>query len=371
MPTEPAPAINAQAATRAWLTRHRSQLWLALRMTVAASLAYALATALGLPQGYWAVLTTIIVTQNSVGGSLKAAAERLVGSVCGALVGATAAIMLPAHTPLVLGVALVAAVAPLALLTALSPGFRIAPVTAIIVLLSTGAAPLGPLGYALDRVLEIALGAVIGLGVSLLLAPARAHAQVLDVASETAALLADVMAALVPAVCAGAPDLGALPMQIQAALNRLDATVAEAARERRSRLSDQPDPEPLYRTLRRLRHDIFALNRTLGEPWPNQAQVALAGPWSTLAETVATTLRSLAQALPDRQVPENDEALQTSAAVFNAAIDAVRRDELTGSLPADLVGRILGSVFLVEQLLRDLGDLLERVREAATPGLRG
>jgi uncharacterized membrane protein YccC len=51
MPTEPAPAINATAALRAWLTCHRSQLWLALRMTIAASLAYALATALGLPQG--------------------------------------------------------------------------------------------------------------------------------------------------------------------------------------------------------------------------------------------------------------------------------------------------------------------------------
>jgi uncharacterized membrane protein YccC len=356
---------------RAWLTRYRSQLWLALRMTVAASLAYALATALGLPQGYWAVLTTIIVTQNSVGGSLKAAAERLVGSVCGALVGAATAILLPAHTPLVLGLALVAAVAPLALLTAFSPGFRIAPVTAIIVLLSTGAATLGPLGYALDRVLEIALGAVIGLGVSLLIAPARAHAQVRYVASETAALLADVMAALVPAVCAGAPDLGTLPTRIQAALSRLDATVAEAARERRSRLSDQPDPEPLYRTLRRLRQDIFALNRTLGAPWPNQVQAALGVPWSALARAVVTTLRSLARALPDQQVPQDDEALQTSAAAFNAAIDVVRRDGLTRDLSADVSGRILGSAFLVEQLLRDLGDLLERVREAAAPGLPG
>jgi Ni/Co efflux regulator RcnB len=33
------------------------------------------------------VLTPIIVTQNSVGGSLKAAIDRLVGSICGALVG--------------------------------------------------------------------------------------------------------------------------------------------------------------------------------------------------------------------------------------------------------------------------------------------
>ena len=367
MPTEPAPTIDAQAGLRGWLTRHRSQLWLALRMIVAALLAYVLATALGLPQGYWAVLTTIIVTQSSVGGSLKAAGERLVGSVCGGLVGGLAAVLLPSHTPLVLSLALAAAVAPLALLTAFNPSFRIAPVTAIIVLLSTGAATLSPLHYALNRILEITLGTVIGLGVSLLIAPARADAQAREAASQITTLLAEVMAALVPAVRTGAPDVGTLPTRIQAALNRLDAAVAEAARERRSRLSDHPDTEPLYRTLRRLRQDIFALNRALGTPWPDQVQATLAAPWSALAAAVVTTLRSLAQALPTRQMPEDTRAPDVSVATFNAAIDTVRRDGLTRDLPADAVGRILGSVFLVEQLRSDLSDLLERVREAAAP----
>ncbi|MBV8353456.1 MAG: FUSC family protein [Verrucomicrobia bacterium] len=50
---------------------------------IATTLAYALATALGQPQSYWAVLTAIIVTQTSIGGSLKAAIDRLVGSICG------------------------------------------------------------------------------------------------------------------------------------------------------------------------------------------------------------------------------------------------------------------------------------------------
>jgi uncharacterized membrane protein YccC len=100
------------------LARHRARLRLVLRMMISTTLAYALATALRLPQGYWAVLTAIIVTQNSVGGSLKAAVDRLVGSICGALVGALAAVLLPAHTPTALGLVLVGAVAPLVLLTA-------------------------------------------------------------------------------------------------------------------------------------------------------------------------------------------------------------------------------------------------------------
>ncbi len=328
-------------------------------------LAYAIATALGLPQGFWAVLTTIIISQNSVGGSLKAALERLVGSLCGALVGAIAAILLPSHAPLPVGVALVVAIAPLALLTAFSPGFRVAPVTAIIVLLSTGAATMGPLGFALDRVLEIALGTVIGLAVSLLVAPARAHAQVREAASQATTLLAEIMAALAPAVRTGAPDLGTLPTRVQAALNRLDMAVEEAARERRSRLSDDAGCEPLFRTLRRLRQDILGFNRMLNTAWPDQVQAVLAAPWSVLAAAIEATLRSLARDLMRRRAPEDAAALRTGMADFNAAIDAVRRDGLTRDLPADAVGRILGSVFLADQLHRDLEDLVARVREAA------
>jgi len=60
------------------------------------------------------------------------------------------------------------------LLTAYAPQYRIAPVTLVIVLLSSGAATAGPFGYAFDRVLETTLGSVIGLALSVLIAPARA-----------------------------------------------------------------------------------------------------------------------------------------------------------------------------------------------------
>ena len=349
----------------AWLTGNRARLWLALRMTISAALAYAIATALGLPQGFWAVLTTIIITQNSVGGSLKAAMERLVGSLCGALVGAIAAILLPSHAPVLVGLVLVLAVAPLALLTAFSPGFRVAPVTAIIVLLSTGAATMGPLGFALDRLLEIALGTVIGLAVSLCVAPARAHAEVREAAALATTLLADIMSALAPAVRTGAADLGTLPTRIQAALNRLGTAVEEAARERRSRLSDDTDAEPLFRTLRRLRQDILGFSRMLNAAWPEQVAALLAAPWSVVAEATAAMLRSLAQDLITRRAPADAASPGTGMADFNAAIYAVRHDGLTRDLPADMVGRVLGSVFLVDQLQRDLDDLVARVRDAA------
>ena len=343
-------------------SRHRARLWLVLRMIISTTLAYALATVLRLPQGYWAVLTSIIVTQNSIGGSLKAAFDRLVGSVCGALVGTLAAVLLPAHTPFALGLVLVGAMTPLVLLTAYAPNYRIAPVTAIIVLLSSGAATRGPLGYALDRVLEITLGSVVGVAVSVLIAPARAYLQLREASAETALLLAQIVTALKPAVRTGAPDLGELPTRVQAALNRLGIAAEEAAHERRSRLSDHPDPEPLFRTLRRLQQDILALNRMFGAPWPDRVHAALADSWSAYAEAAAAELRVLAAALPAHHPPPDSLAPRNAMADFIAAIETMRRDGITRELPIDVVGRILGSAFGAEQLQRDLDDLRERTR---------
>jgi uncharacterized membrane protein YccC len=348
------------------LARHRARLGLVLRMMISTALTYALATALHQTQAYWAVLTAIIVTESSVGGSLKAAIDRLVGSICGALVGALAAALLPAHTPIILGLVLVGAITPLVLLTAYAPHYRIAPVTAVIVLLSSSSATLGPLGYALNRVMEITLGSLVGVAVSVLIAPARAHGHLREAAAETALLLAEIMTALGPAVRTGAPDLGKLPTRVQTALNALSTAAQEAAHERRSRLSDHPDPEPLFRTMRRLRQDILTLNRMFVAPWPDHLHAALAPPWSAYTKAAAAELRVLAAALPSRQPPPDSAAARTAMADFIAAIERIRREGITRVLPIDVLSRILGSAFGVEQLQRDLDDLVERTRAVTT-----
>ena len=52
---------------RGWATAKSAALRLCFRMTVAGILAYALAEMLALPQGYWAVFSSIIIMQASVG----------------------------------------------------------------------------------------------------------------------------------------------------------------------------------------------------------------------------------------------------------------------------------------------------------------
>ena len=71
----------------------KTQLALAIRVTVAAAAAYAIATALHLLLPLWAVLTSLIVTQMSVGRSLKATRDYMLGTVGGAVYGGAIAVL--------------------------------------------------------------------------------------------------------------------------------------------------------------------------------------------------------------------------------------------------------------------------------------
>src|SRR5262249_945546 len=157
--------------------------------------------------------------------------------------------------------------------------------------------------------------------VSVLIAPARAHAHLCEAAAETALLLAEIMTALEPAVRTGAPDLGKLPTRVQAALNSLSTAAQEAAHEGRSRLSDHPDPEPLFRTLRRLQQDFLGLDRMLGAPGPDRVHAARAPPWSAYAKAAEAELCALAAALTSRHPPPDSSAARTAMADFIAAIE--------------------------------------------------
>ena len=217
-------------------------MWQALRMTASAAVTFALGSALGLSQGFWAVIAAIIVTQSNIGGSLKAALEQLVGSLCGAVYGAAIAFAIPHQAPVTLGLALIIAVGPLAVLATFSPGFRIAPITAIIVLLSTIGVTLGPVGFAVERVLEVALGCAVGLAVSVLIVPARAYGSVLRIAGQAATLLGDQLEALADIGNRPGFDISALPTEIRQTLGTLETLSGEASRERRSRLAAGPIP---------------------------------------------------------------------------------------------------------------------------------
>src|SRR5207245_11294618 len=160
-------------------TRSRkAQLALALRVTLAAAAAYAIATALHLMLPLWAVLTSLIVTQMSVGRSLKATRDYMFGTIGGAIYGGAVAVLIPHSGEGGLLALLVLAVAPLAFIAAINPSLSAATVTAVIVLLVPTMHHSDPMTSAIDRVSEVAVGAITGLLVSFLVLPSRAVRQI-------------------------------------------------------------------------------------------------------------------------------------------------------------------------------------------------
>ena len=144
----------------------------------------------------WAVLTAIIVTQMSVGQSLKAAIDYVAGTIGGAIYGAIVGILVGHDSEVALLAGLAIAVGPLALIAAIRPSLAAAPITAATVLVVPILTHATPIASAVDRVLEVALGAVIGLTISFVLFPSSAYGLAIEGAARMLERLADAVGEL-------------------------------------------------------------------------------------------------------------------------------------------------------------------------------
>src|SRR5229473_1991791 len=233
------------------LRSRKAQLGLAVRVTVAAFAALAIATAFNLMLPLWAVLTSLIVTQMSVGRSLKATRDYMLGTVGGAIYGGAIAVLIPHSGEIGLLALLVLAVAPLAFIAAINPSLNAAIV-----------------------------GAVTGLLVSFLVLPSRAHSQIRVNAARLLDLIAAALSELLAGLTRGLDNdaLHRIQDGIGAALVNLNATGAEAERERAAHLSSGPYTGPLLRTILRLRHDAVMMGRATVVPLPSELQTRLGVP---------------------------------------------------------------------------------------------
>jgi uncharacterized membrane protein YccC len=139
----------------------RENLLHAVRILAACALAWGGSLMIGLAEGYWALITAVVVTQPALGDTLALARDRVVGTLIGALVGLgvlEAAVFAP------LQILFWVALAPLALLTAIRPNLRLCCITLAIVVLP----PLGgaPLVRPLQRIAEIVLGTLASVAVA-------------------------------------------------------------------------------------------------------------------------------------------------------------------------------------------------------------
>jgi len=253
-------AALAAALAREGRGRHGAQL------AVAVLAAYAIPASLGLPESLWAVMSALIVVRPNTGTTLSVGWTRLAGTVLGTLAG-IAGVWLRHHGAS-LPVVTLAIVAGLAFASALVPLFTSAPIAALIVLSSTAIPGHSVLQVAGLRGIEVGIGVLTGVAVSLVLRGAGATARFEAACS---ALLRRFGTLLDPGDSASGVET-----EIRTKLRELAVLAAGADTEarwlRRTRVADRH--RKLAGLMARLFQDVAVLGRLLPAGVQEPARVA-------------------------------------------------------------------------------------------------
>jgi uncharacterized membrane protein YccC len=303
----------------------------------------------------------------SLGRSLQVAIDYLMGTFAGVAYGGALAILIPHDSEWSLLAVLALAIAPLAFIAAFKANFNVLPITAIIVLLVPSMQHVSPMASALDRVLEVTVGGVVGFVVSFLVFPSRAHALTTEAAADTLELVADALSRLLEHHCGGdQPDIRRINAQIGANLIKLNATGAEAEHERTARLTSGPDTGPLLRTLLRLRHDIVILGRAVGCELPAPIEARLTPLLEKIGPVVGDFLHASGQALRARNLPPALDAVEAAFKAHADAFNEVRHEGLTRAMTSEAAERFFALGFALEQMREHLGEVHRVVGEWAS-----
>ncbi len=337
----------------------------ALKATIAACLAYAIADLLELPQAFWAAVVAILVTQANTGASLGLAFDWFMGILVGAVIGGAVAILVGGSFELRLaGVA--ATVLVLGYFAAAHPPMRIACVNAAIIILGTPVTttPFASAGY---RVLEVVIGTVVALAVMLLVFPARAGPALAAHVSRTLPLYFQLASDLLTMAMEGrydAASVAAAAARIRAAITANASLGQQAQTEVAGFLADSPNPEALLTALRRLWHTELILARAVSVPLPENVRPKLHEGLEELRSAVAAMRVDVSETLPEVKGATSDIVLvETAVAKLNGAVASIRESDELRKMPMDDALKLMTLDFALEQLRQSLKDIANRSHE--------
>jgi uncharacterized membrane protein YccC len=284
-------------------------------------LSYGAARLATLPEGYWALITTlIVVTQPSLTQAITTARDQIIGACIGAIVGALGIVVMERGVdPLtVFWVALL----PLAVLAARRPGLRLACVTLVIVVLVPGG------GTAFERpfhrVAEILIGAAAAF-VATVTWPNRAVKSAHRDARDGLEALAQMVELRLAAPFDDAA-LASLEQRSTQAQGALAEALQEAGREhvfvpilRGS--SDAIDKVPPF--LSRLHRDVLVLGQALAHERAGNPEARVDQSWSALPRALSLVAEAVgAVPLNRRKLEEAHEALGPLLERINGRLDS-------------------------------------------------
>jgi uncharacterized membrane protein YccC len=337
--------------------------WLSgLRTAAAGGLTMVVAEALALPQGYWAVISAIIIIQNRIGASLQAAASRVAGTLAGGLVGFAVAMVTPS-TPMGTLFGLVLAVGVLGMMAARNPSLRVAPVTAAILLVSAPSHVDVTISAA-HRMIEILIGCGIGVLVSVTVAPVRSDTWMRGQVAEILSALATLFGLDQGKQTSDTAEGAAANAVIDKAFAAIGTVTQEVARERASHISrGGVDPERIRHELRGLRTSSTLVFRVLALPRPATVADALTRPLAGVTDAVRATLLALGGSARAREVPAPTDALEQAFAAFNTAAQDLETHGV--AMDASVIAYLNNLSFALEQIRHSIARVAGCIADMA------
>ncbi len=131
-----------------------------VRTAVATVASLLVARLFRLPEAYWAPITTVVITQSSLGAALTVSGQRFVGTLLGAVVGAIVASYFGPHV-LVFGICVFLLGLVCAGLHVDRSAYRFGGITLVIVLLIPRTGPAWPIAF--HRFAEVSIGIAVAL----------------------------------------------------------------------------------------------------------------------------------------------------------------------------------------------------------------
>ncbi|MGJ7510144.1 FUSC family protein [Variovorax sp. GT1P44] len=300
-----------------------------LQLMAAVVLAYAASRLIGLPEQFWAVMSTLIVMRPSSGGTLDAGWDRARGTMIGVLSGLLGAWLQHAGVDVIAST--LAIVAMLSFASAASPALRSAPIAALIVLGAGHLAGHSAMQAAELRVIQIAIGIGVAMAVALVSSRYRAPARF----NKGCAALLHRMARQVQLSGAhgktGDADAEKAAAALRGALDRLSVLAGSADRESRlfRRKGASIDERLHQRTaalVRRIVQDTSVLNRVLRVQPAQDAATAASLALSSVADALAGLGQPDLRSLREAGEPASASASHHSEALLAAPLHLLLED---------------------------------------------
>jgi uncharacterized membrane protein YccC len=290
-----------------------------VQLAAAVAIAWGVATALHLPESFWAVMSVLIVMRPSAGSTLDAGWNRVRGTAAGALCG-LAGVYLQHHGAPMLATTL-AVVMLLAFASAAAPGLRSAPVAALIILSAGGIPGHSALQVALLRMAQIGIGVGVALVVSTLVSEYHAGARFDE---GCAALLHGIAKRMAAARRPAGAEAERIHAGTRASLGRLAVLAGGADLEARWWRRGTAGGDSAYRDKARLAARIFqdavVLDRVFRQVQGAQADAA----WREAAQAASAAVAGMADALAGRGAPPDlgglDRCAQASQGSLSNAL---------------------------------------------------